>query len=150
MLEVLISIVVVSFGILAFAGLQATGMYVNNSSLLRTKATVLAYEMADRMRANQPAVASGAYSAMTGNASSPGCVSTGCTPAGIAQNDYYEWTTDLANELPGGVGVVCLDSAPDTGTPANPQCDGAGNVYAIKVWWTEKNTQYRFVTTFRP
>ena len=150
LLEGLITIVVVSMGVLALAVLQAQALNLNGASLLRSKATFLANEMADRARANLPAVVAGGYNALSGTPANPGCVSTGCTTAQLAQNDYFEWTSSLAAQLPGGTGIVCLTSTPTTGTPAAPACDGAGNVLAIKIWWAEKSGQTLFYTTFRP
>src|SRR3569623_1233592 len=48
MLEVLISVVVLSIGLLGIAGLQATGQRNNHSAYLRSQATALAYDMIDR------------------------------------------------------------------------------------------------------
>ena len=53
LIEVLISVVIFSVGLLGLAGLQATGIKLNHSSLLRSQATLLAYDMADCMRANR-------------------------------------------------------------------------------------------------
>ena len=148
--EVMVSIFVVSLGFLGFARLQINGLAMANSGLLRSGAVYLSYEMTDRMRANLPAVQAGAYNALTGTATDPGCVTIGCTPAQIAQTDYFEWTTEAAALLPAGAAVVCLDSTPEDGTPGAPACDGAGNTFTVKVWWTEKGTQSRFVSSFRP
>lgn len=150
LIEVLISIFVVSIGFLGFAGLQINGLAAVNDSLFRSKAVYLSYQMADRVRANLPAVALGAYNSMTGTASSPGCIVTGCATAQVAQNDFYEWTSEIGSALPSGSGVICLDSTPDDGTPGDAWCDGAGNVYSIKIWWSEKGTLHRFATTLRP
>lgn len=148
--EVMVSIFVISLGFLGFAQLQINGLAMANSGLLRSSAVYLSYEMSDRMRANLPAVSAGSYNALTSPVGDPGCVATGCTPAQIAQNDYFEWTAEAATLLPQGEAVVCLDSTPDDGAPGAPACDGGGNAFAVKVWWTEKGTQSRFVTGFRP
>jgi len=157
LLEGLIVTALLAVGILTMAGLQKTGVTLSHSSLLRSKATILAYEMADRVRANMPAQANGSYNLLTGSASNPGCVTTGCTSTQIAQNDYFEWISELGVELPAGTGAICLTSTPDIGTPASPACNGAGNIFAIKIWWTQKNEntggvagQAFFYTTFRP
>ncbi len=156
----MISIFVVSIGFLGFAGLQVKGLAAVNDSMFRSKAVYLSYQMADRVRANLPAVALGSYNAMTGTASNPGCITTGCTTAQVAQNDFYEWTTEIGASLPSGSGVICLDGSPDDGAPGDPQCDGAGSVYTIKIWWMEKDMpvvtpglpagMHRFVMTLRP
>ena len=150
LIEALISIFVVSIGFLGFAGLQINGLAAVNDSMFRSKAVYLSYQMADRVRANLPAVALGSYNSMTGTATNPGCISTGCTLAQVAQNDFYEWTTEISTTLPSGAGVICIDSTPDDGVPGDAQCDGAGSVYSIKIWWSEKGTQHRFVNTLRP
>jgi type IV pilus assembly protein PilV len=150
LIESLISIFVVSIGFLGFASLQINGLVAANDSLFRSKAVYLSYEMADRVRANLPGVQAGSYAAFEAPVSSPGCIATNCTAAQVAQNDFYEWGSEVAAVLPSGAGVICLDSSPDDGTPANPACDGGGTVLSIKLWWSEKGTQHRFVTTLRP
>ena len=52
LLEVLIAIVVTSIGLLGLAAMQATGLRNNHSAYHRSQATVLAYDIADRMRSN--------------------------------------------------------------------------------------------------
>jgi type IV pilus assembly protein PilV len=148
--ESMVSILVVSIGFLGLANVQVNGLASSNSSLLRSQAVYLTYQMADRLRANLPGVQAGAYNGLSGAGSDPGCVTSGCTSAQMAQNDYREWSEEISRLLPGGSAVVCVDSTPDDGEPGDPQCDGTGNVFSIKIWWTEKNEESRFITTFRP
>lgn len=154
LIEVLVTLVVISIGLLGLGRLQGFGLAMSSSSHLRLKATYKAYELADRMRANQGALAS--YLNSSGSQVTSCTQAAGCGPSQLAQNDLYEWTSDLARQLPGGVGTVCVDSTPDDGTFASPQCDGigpgAGGVYAVKVWWTDdkSGTPRRFITTVRP
>jgi type IV pilus assembly protein PilV len=156
-METLVVSALIGVGILAIAHLQKNTMTLGYSSLLRTKATLLAYDMADRIRANMAGHTAFAYNLMLGTPSNPNCISTGCSAAQVAQNDYYEWRTELGLALPSGQGVVCLTSTPNTGTFASPDCDGVGNIIVIKVWWTHKNEGYGnsagtgfFYTTVRP
>lgn len=156
LIEALISIFVVSIGLLGFAGLQLKGLVAANDSQFRSKAVYLSYQMADRVRANltasDPATAAAAYyDFSTQVAPDPGCtVSVSCTQSQMAQNDFAEWLTEVKSALPSGAGVICLDSTPDDGTPSNAACDGLGNVLTIKLWWMEQGQQHRFVSTFRP
>jgi type IV pilus assembly protein PilV len=150
LVESMVSIFVVSIGFLGFAGLQVNGLASANDSLFRSKAIYLSYQMADRVRANLPAVGAGSYNSLTGTGSSPGCIATSCTAVQVAQNDFYEWTTEVGQVLPSGSAAICLDSTPDDGDPGDAQCDGTGNVFTITLWWSEKGTRHRFVTTFRP
>ena len=174
MLETLIAILIVSFGLLGIAGIYVTGVQNNKSANLRTLATQQAYDMADRMRANLagltvPLPAMPYYHLPTETQTATCYTTTNCNPQQMAQNDYYEWNnTNASNSnrrvLPGGYGVTCLDSTPNDGTwdgtTATPACDGLGTIYAIKVWWlddrrsglatTDPNAYLRVVTTLQP
>jgi len=143
LIEAMISIFVVSIGFLGFAGLQVNGLAAASDSLFRSKAIYLSYQMADRVRANLPAVQAGSYNSLSGTGSSPGCITTGCTAVQVAQNDFYEWSTEIGQVLPSGLGTICK-------TSSETACDGAGNNYAITLTWSEKGTSHSFVTTFRP
>lgn len=54
LLEVLIAIVVLSFGLLGMAGLQGASLKVNHSAMQHSHATVLGYDMLDRLRLSPP------------------------------------------------------------------------------------------------
>lgn len=159
LIEVLVSIIIITIGLLGMAGLHAVAIAKGNSSLLRSKATQLGYAMADRIRVNLIASSAGAYATLTPGSglTDPGCINTGCTPAQLAVSDYVEWNTEVASSLPQGAGVVCVDSTPDDGTATSPDCDGIGNVLVVKVFWTEKASQgqttpptFVFSTPVRP
>ena len=57
-----------------------------------------------------------------------------CAPDEMAAWHLQAWRDDLAALLPGGSGLVCLDSSPEDGESADPGCDGAGGP-VIKVLW---------------
>ena len=149
MLEVMIAIVVVSFGLLGLAGLQVFALKNNQSASLRSAASVLASDIVDRMKANFQGVINGQYdrpSTADYTTGVAGCNATaGCTTNELAANDRFEWAQRVAASFPGGVGIVCLDSTPDTPanpTPAAPGCDGTGaTVYVVKIWWVDDRTQ---------
>lgn len=125
MLEVLIAIVVISFGLLGLAGLQAVGLKNNQTSYLRAIATQQAYDMADRMRANRTGVYAASYDSIAAGAGSdPGCISSGCSTSQMAQYDRFAWNTANAALLPGGDGTVTGTGAPST-------------LFTIAVNWTE-------------
>ena len=124
MLEVLITIVVISFGLLGLAGLQAVGLKNNQTAYLRSIATQQAYDMADRMRANFTGVQAGDYNNISGVGANQAC-SSACTPAQLAAYDRFSWNTANAALLPGGSGTVL-------GSPAT--------VFNVTVSWTEKCT----------
>ncbi len=168
LIEVLVTLIVMSVGLLSLAGLQVIGLRNNHSAYLRSQATIQSYDIIDRMRVNIQAVEAGNYhqptvadSAGTENAS---CyTTTGCTPAEMAAHDLFSWNQAIAEVLPSGVGIVCIDSIPVQNpiippTPADPQCDGVGStnprtaIYTIKIWWDDdpsSTSQQLFFTSFR-
>jgi type IV pilus assembly protein PilV len=136
LVEVLIAIVVLSVGLLGLAGLQATGLRNNHSAYLRSIATLQAYDMADRMRANIQGVQAGAYDSISGTPTAPDC-SVSCAPSVIATLDNSQWNTSNASLLPSGTGTV-------TGA-------GLGSIFTITVTWTDVGGQpATFVVTAQP
>jgi type IV pilus assembly protein PilV len=111
LIEVLVTVVVLAVGLLGLAGLQTASLGNNQNAYYRSQATQLAYDMADRMRANRANArlfAGSAYIATVPPApaqvaacgGAPGGAAVGCTPAEIAQNDLFEWSLDISNALP--------------------------------------------------
>lgn len=152
LIEVLVSVVILALAALGYAKLQLSGLSANASAMWRSKATVLAYEAADRVRANLPGVAAGQYNNLvTPSNSTSACTLTNvCTTTQMAARDFVQWRATVLNVLPSGSGVICLDSTADDGTAASPACDGTGSQIAIKVFWTERGTESRFVNVVRP
>ena len=165
MLEVLISMVIIAFGLLGVAGLQAFALKNNQSAAQRNTAVLLAQDMADRVRANPGGMLDGVYNqpnlgAYTGPSNT--CDATNaCTTAQIGSNDLFEWQQRVRSSLPLGSGVVCVDSTPHDGaTSAVPACDGNGATnFVVKIWWSDDRTRtsavaaanpQRFSTTFNP
>lgn len=165
LIELLVSTIVLSIGLLGLAQLEIFSMRHSHGSYLRSQATHLAQDIADRMRANPGSVDNGVYTrlmlesggdggrgARVHNCSDPG---VGCSSIEMAQNDIWDWRSDLPRILPSGQGVVCLDSTPQDGTRWGAHgCDDTGTLYAIKIWWDEDRdggtNLRRFVTSFRP
>jgi type IV pilus assembly protein PilV len=108
LIEVLIAMVVLSVGLLGLAGLQAKALQLAHQADIRSQATFLAYEMADRMRANRE-VALGVkneYKLTT-------FAAVECDPTlvlseadTLAKRDLEEWRNTLACLLPQGQGQI--------------------------------------------
>ena len=153
LIEVLVSLLVLSGGLLSMGGLQTLSLRNNLTAYYRTQATVFANDMAERMRANLAAVDDGDYDDITGADTAACFTAAGCTPAQMAAQDIDDWEDDIATALPGGDSVVCLDSSQEDGTTAAMACDGAGSVYAIKIWWDDDRdgtAESRYVLSFQP
>ncbi|MCY0856150.1 type IV pilus modification protein PilV [Cupriavidus sp. D39] len=151
LIEALVSIVVMSIGVLALARLQAQTLVDGRSASMRNIATMLAYNLADQVRSNEAAQAAGYYN-LPGATPTAACYSTaGCTPQQMAVTSYKVWLDEAGSALPGGYGTVCIDSTPGDGTPSNPQCDNAPNApYAIKIWWQDDLTHSGTASTTAP
>lgn len=118
MIEVLVTILIVSFGLLALAAMLTRSIEYSRGSMMRTVALQQANDMADRMRANIPALNSGAYSNISHSASA--CTAcTACTPQELATYDICTWNNQNANSLPLGRGAVTK----------------SGSVYSVAVSW---------------
>lgn len=97
MIEVLVTVLILAIGLLGLAGLQSTGLRQNHSAYLRSQATILAYDIVDRMRANRTAALDGEYTMGFGN-----------TPTGssMAAQDKIAWKGNLLAMLPAGDGEI--------------------------------------------
>lgn len=105
LVEVLVSLLVLSLGLLGLAALQSQSIKATHSAYLRTQATQYAYDILDRMRANREAARAEAYDLTLANAA-PVCNAT----ASLVDCDRAEWRADLAN-LPSGTGAIDYDPA---------------------------------------
>jgi type IV pilus assembly protein PilV len=103
MLEVMVAALVLSTGVLALALLQISALKTSKNAYLRSQGVTLAYDMADRMRANAPAAAAGNY-----NLALTGVLPTGNTTEVV---DLTEWRNAVANSLPQGLGSISYDTA---------------------------------------
>ncbi|MCU7836976.1 MAG: type IV pilus modification protein PilV [gamma proteobacterium symbiont of Taylorina sp.] len=171
LIEVLVSLVILSTGLLGVAGMQINSLKNNQSAYYRTQAVNLAYELADSMRANPAGVANGHYDEGVPLKNDNCENNTGCSNSEMAGNDLFQWSSNsvahsIANTLLKGSGVACIDSTPDDGCIAGQFCDGIGSTYAIKTFWLdrldnaasagadcsnyEQSNEVRFVMTFIP
>ena len=148
LVEALIAIVIASVGFIGAARLQTVGLKMSSSSHLRQKAVFLTYQMSDRIRANRIGMGAGNYD--NPSIGSATCMATGCTPSELAIADMTEWSEDIRNQLPGGVGAVCVDSTPDDGSGAAPACDGVGSMLVVKLWWKDTVGNSQFHSEVRP
>jgi len=98
LLEVLISVVILSIGLLGLAALQITSHKNNHSAQFRTDAVVQAYSLIDRMRLNK--------------SESYALAMTGSVPVGPLRKDIdlSAWITELNNLLPGAEGEVIVNA----------------------------------------
>jgi len=97
LLEVLITLVILTIGLLGLAGLQTVSLQLNQGALVRSQASNLAYDITERIRANWPAAA--AYNIAIDE-------DAAASPSTLAESDLSEWREALAATLPDGTGSV--------------------------------------------
>jgi type IV pilus assembly protein PilV len=143
LIEALITLLVVSIGLLGVAALQVVGLQGGAGAFRHSQATWLTYDMADRMRANidpaaldrddtsvGPDAIADHYNGISLNATStPNGQACGsgddCTRAQMVLFDTDQWL-DGINDLPNGTATVDEDLA-------------VGGRYRIRVMWDEVN-----------
>jgi type IV pilus assembly protein PilV len=107
LVEVLVSLVVLSIGLLGMAKMVMVSSHSNDSAYLRSQATALAYQAMDSMRANLTASTTNGYITPLGvmPAATVNC-SAVCDNATLALSDVYAWKQHLKNALPSGTGSI--------------------------------------------
>lgn len=130
LIEVLIAVVVLAIGLLGMASLMLTSMQSNQNAAERSTATVLSYDLIERMRGNPDQLAR--YVGDIGNPSTlldpcdgAGACNGGMNATELADFDVLTWSNQLQATLPGATATV----------QALPN-----NEYCIAVFWPQTQT----------
>ena len=152
LVEVLVAALIIAVGLLGIASLQATSLQASIDAETRIKATNLASELTDRIRANlaldnsymidqSGATSSLCAVAPTSCSDAPGTTTSGsaCNTAQMTQDDLYAVicsASGISNRLPGGtLQVTCADIDTDDADSCTD-----GSIMEIKIaWLTRKN-----------
>lgn len=153
LLEVLISMLILAFGVMSMGGLQLASMKSAQSASSFSMAATLAKDYTEMMRSNTSVSNNTATSAPNNPylfdssststfTASPtvNCKTTVCTAANISVLHVADWADRVAAQLPGGKAVVCRDPAPRN-ADGNYKWDcGANNGTAvtIKIGWIDR------------
>lgn len=127
LVEVLVTLIIMSVGLLGVAALQLTSLRNNYDAYTRSQAAVLAADILDRMRANRSAAISG-----TGYTVALGTYNSNTTQA---ERDISAWKATLAQQLPVGDGDIARD--PATG------------IVTIRIQWSERDDAAGQTLTFQ-
>lgn len=155
LIEVLVTVMLLSFGLVGLAGLQYNGSKFNHGSYLRSQGTALAYDQLDRMRSNlaacprpdeagQPCGHLTAFAnAYDGTLGAPNVACQAALPVAAAvasaAAETNQWKGCIQNVLPAGQGQVSRVA------PNAPYVDQCGITHAaspiasfiIEVNWAE-------------
>ena len=124
LVEAMVSLIVISVGMIGIAALYGQGLSAGRTALSRTLAVNLAATMAENIRVNRLGQGAYAGAGADNNCDPDAGGGVDCTPAQMAAHDLFRWNTDIARELPNGVGAVTFAA----GTPPT---------YTITVNWEE-------------
>ena len=94
LIEVLVSLVIMSVGILGVAGMQVFSLQQNRSSMLRGEALQLGNDILDRMRAN-PVQDYAGEDFDDDPPSATNCVSNSCSAAQMKDFDIAQWKCSI-------------------------------------------------------
>ena len=158
LIEVLVSVVVLSFGLLGMVGMQAASLQANREARLQSAAVVLAREVAEMIRGNkavgvQTTTANRYLGTFTTHPLAPpttsNCLNVSIASAcadttEVANAQMTEWLARVEAELPGARVDICNDSAPFNadGLPqwACTAAAGTNPVMVVKIGWTQGST----------
>ena len=134
LLEALVALVVLAFGVLGLLWLHQQALVQQRQQLMRAVAAGIADDVAERMRLN--ASQSAMYATTWGNttAAAPDCTHTACTRQDLAAWDKQQLQQTLQTQLPeGDAAVFALTDVP--------------HWWGIAIAWRDANESYRTDTT---
>lgn len=120
MVEVMVSVVVLSIGLLGMAALQARSLQENRGAYLRSQGSILAYDILERIRSNSDAAKAGGYDISLGQRKFS-------SASAMATTDLKDWVANLTSLLPSGDGSI--------------DCDSSGNCTVIVQWFDNSVTE---------
>ncbi|MET0984904.1 MAG: type IV pilus modification protein PilV [Steroidobacteraceae bacterium] len=119
LVEVLVTLVLTSVGLLGMAALQLTTLKSNQEAYVRSQASMLSGYILDRMRANQRGFLNNEYTVAFDGTGTAG------TTAG---NDLARWQAEINRLLPGGAANAAGQVARTAGT----------NIVTVTIRWSER------------
>lgn len=105
LIEAMVSLIVLSIGMLGMVALQSKALQANQSSYYRTQIAILAEDIMDRMRANKPNASlykTGFNDAAPISVTECASSSANCSGSALADYDLAKWKEDVASLLPSG------------------------------------------------
>ncbi len=116
MIEVLVSLTIVAFGVLGLLGLQARALSFQRDSFDRRTAAEMVSQLTERMRANHLGVTGGFYappnaSYLLNTTPTPVAITacaipTACTAAELAFRDWTQWIAEYRQRSPGAAAYL--------------------------------------------
>lgn len=121
MIEVLVALVVLAIGLLGVAALQLTSLRSNHSSAMRSQATFLAYDIIDRMRANQSSLDADKNRYVV-------ALEANGVAGTVHGDDIRAWKQNIARTLPAFI-------EGGTSKPADGAVARTGDIFTVTIKW---------------
>lgn len=163
MIEVLISLLILSFGVLAMGGLQLAALKSNQIAGNLSQAATLAKDYTEMMRSNSTLSSntstvagvnpylfdSSQTSTFSLTPPSSKCQTAACTDAQMSVLHIADWVDRVTTQLPSAKVVVCRDPAPRNSDGSYRWGCGANNAntVSIKIGWIDKRDSVERGTT---
>lgn len=162
LIEVLVSIVILAFGVISMGGLQLASLRSAQSSTNFSVASTLSRDYSEMMRSNftisnntstvagvNPYLFDSSVTSSYTATPTVDCKTTLCTPAQIGTLHIADWAQRVQGQLPAGRAVVCRDSTPRNADGTYKWgCDNLGTAVSIKIGWIDKrDVEERGTTT---
>lgn len=139
MLEILITVLILSIGFLAVAKMQVQGMRFSQSAYIEAQAYFMITDMMDRMRSNTDGVRAGFYDnqGTSDSATNPNCGVNYCDERKLAEQDLFEWSA-LLHPLRGTSDFVPALPGSDTVTAGASITLQPSGLYRLTATWVER------------
>ena len=117
MIEVLVSLTIVAFGVLGLLGLQARALSFQRDSFDRRTAAEMVAQLAERVRANHIGLVGGFYdgnfdvASVTPAVITPCVTPAACTPTELATRDLTQWFAEYRRRTPGSAAFFQWNAA---------------------------------------
>jgi type IV pilus assembly protein PilV len=150
LIEVLVSILILSIGVLGVTALQMRGLDGNRNALLRVQASQLAGDLIQRIEVNG-ATTYGPVSLGDVPPVPTDCNDSNCTPAQIAQFDTTQWLCSINSIASDGTTFPACQGLSITGVLPLGEASLVmnGDEYEMKIEWSDiKSSQTRSVELF--
>lgn len=117
LIEVAVTVLILSTSLLAMATLQTRSLQFNQSAFMRSQANIYAYDIIDRIRINRGANGNNVESYNLDYDSSP-------SGGGLVEDDTTAWRENIERSLPDGKGAI--------------DCNKTTHICEISIKWTEE------------
>ena len=125
LIEVLVTLLIMSTSLLALAALQTKSLQFNQGAYFRSQANIYAYDILDRIRINTSRLSDVREKISKYTVEKAAFVESTPPTESMSAIDLYHWRKNIASSLPNGKGAI--------------DCDDDERICEITIEWDELN-----------